>query len=53
MKAGTVHMEAMSQDQSFQYSDEVKHGPAIIEEERHLGVWATAKLHWRALLICR
>ena len=27
-------------------------GTILMEEERSLGVWPTAKLHWRALLIC-
>jgi hypothetical protein len=40
------------EDASF-YSDEVAHrGALILEEERHLGVWASVKLHRRALLIC-
>lgn len=40
------------EDASF-YSDEAAHrGALILEEERHLVVWASVKLHRRPLLIC-
>jgi hypothetical protein len=48
-KSGEVmHLESVSQDDAA-----AQRGAAILEEERDLGVWQSAKLHWRALLICK
>ena len=49
-----MHVEKIgSNDDAFSYSEEdAHHGALIVEEERHLGLVASAKLHWRALLIC-
>jgi hypothetical protein len=54
MKSEAFHVESLSDDNdgSF-YSDDAAHrGALIVEEERHLSLWASAKAHWRALLIC-
>lgn len=43
------HIEAVGD-----YSEDAAHrGQLLFEEERHLGVLATAKLHHRALLTCK
>jgi hypothetical protein len=52
-KSGEVmHLESVSPNR---YYDDAaaQRGAAILEEERTLGVWQSAKLHWRALLICK
>jgi hypothetical protein len=49
-----IHMENLSMN-----GEEVKHDPAadrgaaILEAERHLGLWPTIKQHKRALLFCK
>jgi hypothetical protein len=53
MKSAAFHLESDSTEDVSNYSDETAHRGALIEEEeRHLGLLASAKLHWRALLIC-
>lgn len=49
-----VHLESVAHDNG-QYSSEVdaQRGAAILEEENQLSLWNNAKLHWRALLICK
>lgn len=46
-----MHLESVSTDR---YCDDAaaQRGALILEEERTLSVWQSAKLHWRALLIC-
>lgn len=47
-----MHLESVSTDR---YCDDAaaQRGALILEEERTLSVWQSAKLHWRALLICK
>ena len=53
-KATDVQVEKTISNDAFSYSEEdAHHGALIVEEERHLGLVASAKLHWRALLICK
>ena len=48
-----VHVERTSAEDASLYSDAAAHrGALILEEERHLGVWESVKLHRRPLLIC-
>ena len=48
-----VHVESVSGGDALGYSEEVAHqGALLMEEERHLGIWASVKLHRRPLLIC-
>jgi hypothetical protein len=53
MESKKSHVEIASAEDAPLYSDEAAHrGALILEEERHLGVWASVKLHRRPLLIC-
>ena len=53
MESEKAHVESVSVEDATFYSDEVAHrGALILEEERHLGVWPSVKLHRRPLLIC-
>jgi hypothetical protein len=48
-KMATKHVEAVAD-----YNEDTAHrGQLLFDEERHLGVLATAKLHHRALLTCK
>jgi hypothetical protein len=50
-----VHLESVAPHDNGQYSSEADaaRGAAILEEENQLSLWYNAKLHWRALLICK
>jgi hypothetical protein len=53
MESEKAHVESVSVEDASLYSDEAAHrGALILEEERHLGVWASVKLHRQPLLIC-
>lgn len=39
------------EDSSWPSSELIQRGAMLIEEERHLSLWTSAKLHRRALLI--
>jgi hypothetical protein len=53
--AGTVHLESVAPHDYGRFASEVdaQRGAAILEEENQLSLWYNAKLHWRALLICK
>lgn len=54
--AAATHVENMSYngDSNVYYEEAAAaRGAVLLEEEKHLGVWHSAKLHWRALLICK
>jgi hypothetical protein len=50
-----IHLESVAPHDNGQYSSEedAARGAAILEEENQLSLWYNAKLHWRALLICK
>jgi hypothetical protein len=50
-----VRLESVAPHDNGQYSSEADaaRGAAILEEENQLSLWYNAKLHWRALLICK
>lgn len=52
--AQVVQMESLVPHLECQYSNDAlaQRGAILMEEEISLSVWQTAKLHWRALLIC-
>ncbi|KAK5108279.1 hypothetical protein LTR62_008594 [Meristemomyces frigidus] len=53
--SNVAHMEVLSATEtSSPYSTEalIERGLRILEEEQHLSLFQTAKLHWRALLVC-
>lgn len=53
LKDNSVHLENVSQDDVGKFADSnAQLGAQLMEDERHLGVWANAKLHKRALLVC-
>lgn len=53
--ADTVHLESVAPHDNGRYSSEAdaQRGAAILEEENQLSLWYNAKLHWRALLVCK
>ena len=54
MESEKVQVEDASVDNDSLYSETNAHrGALLLEEERHLGVWESAKLHRRPLLICK
>jgi hypothetical protein len=55
VKIATEYIENMSTgEDALKYSEETAamRGALILEEESRLSLWCTAKLHWRALMIC-
>jgi hypothetical protein len=56
MKPATAfHMESVSANSDgTNYAEDslTERGALLLEEERHLSIWQSAKIHWRSLLIC-
>ena len=49
-----VRMSPSSTGDAMDYTDAtlVDRGAWLLQQEQDLGVWQTAKIHWRALLVC-
>ncbi len=52
-KTAATHLESTSHDVGDYNEVDADRGASILEEEKHLSLWHTAKLHWRALFICK
>ena len=47
------HMEDVPAGDDYATDLLTERGALILEDEQHLSVWQTTKLHWRAVMICK